>query len=219
MTIGLVGRKLGMTRVFTEAGDSIPVSVVEILPNNVTQIKTLARDGYSAVQVTTGTKKAKHLTKAESGHFAASGVAPGLGLWEFCVDNASVVQVGESLTLDRFKVGDIVDVTGTSKGKGFAGGVKRHNFRMQNATHGNSLSHRVLGSTGQNQTPRRVFKGKKMPGQMGNVRSTMQNIEIVRVDTGRQVLLIKGAIPGAPGGTVIVKAAVKVQQNAAATAA
>ncbi|GAA3545310.1 50S ribosomal protein L3 [Zobellella aerophila] len=211
MAIGLVGRKLGMTRVFTEDGVSIPVTVIEVDANRVTQVKTLEKDGYQAVQVTTGTKKATRITKPEAGHFAKAGVEAGRGLWEFRLGSGEGegIEVGAELKVDIFTDVKKVDVTGTSKGKGFAGGVKRWNFRTQDATHGNSLSHRVLGSIGQNQTPGRVFKGKKMAGHMGAERVTTQNLEVVRVDVDRNLLLIKGAVPGATNGNVIVKPAVK----------
>ena len=210
MRIGIVGRKCGMTRVFTEDGVSIPVTVVEASPNHITQIKSLATDGYSAIQVTTGSKKASRVTKSQAGEFAKAGVEAGRGTWEFRSEGAEeTFEVGGSLTVERFQEGQKVDVTGTSKGKGFQGGVKRWNFSMQDATHGNSISHRSNGSIGQNQTPGRVFKGKKMSGQMGNAQVTTQNLEIVRVDAERSLLLIKGAVPGAPGGNIIVCPAVK----------
>ena len=211
MTIGLVGRKLGMTRVFTEDGVSIPVTVIEVEANRVTQVKSLESDGYVAIQITTGTKKANRLNKAEAGHFAKAGVDAGRGLWEFRLNEseAADVAVGAELSVGVFADVKKVDVTGTSKGKGFAGTVKRWNFRTQDMTHGNSLSHRVPGSIGQNQTPGRVFKGKKMAGHMGAERVTTQNLELVRVDAERNLLLIKGAVPGATNGNVIVKPAVK----------
>mgnify|MGYP003311605044 CR=1 FL=1 len=209
MSIGLVGRKSGMTRVFTEAGDSVPVTVVEVQPNRVTQIKTPETDGYSAVQVTSGSRGANKINKAQAGHFAKANTAAGEGLWEFRTDKLEEIELGSEIKVDHFEVGQKVDVTGTSKGKGFQGGVKRHNFRMQDATHGNSLSHRAPGSIGQNQSPGKVFKGKKMAGQMGNEQVTTQNLELVRVDAERNLLLVKGAVPGAIGGDVIVKPAVK----------
>ncbi|PSJ44339.1 50S ribosomal protein L3 [Zobellella endophytica] len=211
MAIGLVGRKLGMTRVFTEDGVSIPVTVIEVDANRVTQVKTLEKDGYAAIQVTTGTKKANRITKPEAGHFAKAGVDAGRGLWEFRLGSGEGegIDVGAELKVDIFADIKKVDVTGTSKGKGFAGGVKRWNFRTQDMTHGNSLSHRAPGSIGQNQTPGRVFKGKKMAGHMGAERVTTQNLEVVRVDVDRNLLLIKGAVPGATNGNVIVKPAVK----------
>ena len=210
MTIGLVGRKSGMTRVFAEDGASIPVTVVEISPNRVTRIKDRDSDGYRAIQVTAGSRKASKVNKAEAGHFAKAGVAAGRGLWEFRIDaDDDPIEVGAQLTVARFAAGQKVDVAGRSKGKGFQGGVKRWNFRTQDATHGNSLSHRAPGSIGQCQTPGRVFKGKKMAGQMGNANVTVQGLEVVRVDVERNLLLIKGAVPGAPGGDVIVRPAVK----------
>jgi len=211
MAIGLVGRKCGMTRIFTEAGSSIPVTVIEIDPNRITQIKTLETDGYQAVQVTTGERRASRVTKAMAGHFAKAGVAAGRGVWEFRVsgDEAANYAVGASIGLDAFAVGQVVDVTGTSKGKGFQGGVKRWNFRTQDATHGNSVSHRVHGSTGQNQSPGRVFKGKKMAGHLGDEQVTVQGLEVISVDVERSVLLIKGAVPGATGYDVIVRPSVK----------
>ncbi|MGN5184403.1 50S ribosomal protein L3 [Aeromonas veronii] len=209
MTIGLVGRKVGMTRIFTEDGVSIPVTVIEVEANRVTQVKSVETDGYNAIQVTTGTKKASRVTKPEAGHFAKAGVEAGRGLWEFRLNNGETFTVGSELKVDLLADVKLVDVTGTSKGKGFAGTVKRHNFRTQDMTHGNSLSHRVPGSIGQNQTPGRVFKGKKMAGHMGAERVTTQNLELVRVDAERNLLLIKGAVPGATNGNVIVKPAVK----------
>lgn len=211
MTIGLVGRKCGMTRIFTEAGVSVPVTVVEIDPNRITQIKTLETDGYQAVQVTTGERRASRVTKAMAGHFAKASVAAGRGVWEFRVsgEEAANYAVGGSIGLDIFAVGQAVDVIGTSKGKGFQGGVKRWNFRTQDATHGNSVSHRVHGSTGQNQSPGRVFKGKKMAGHLGDERVTVQGLEVISVDVERSVLLIKGAVPGATGYDVIVRPSVK----------
>ncbi|MBT6351672.1 MAG: 50S ribosomal protein L3 [Halieaceae bacterium] len=210
MTIGLVGRKSGMTRVFTEDGASIPVTVVEIAPNRVTQIKELETDGYRAIQVTAGSRKASKVSKAEAGHFAKAGVAAGEGLWEFRLDASDeAFEIGVELTVERFEQGQKVDVAGRSKGKGFQGVVKRWNFSTQDATHGNSLSHRAPGSIGQCQTPGRVFKGKKMSGHMGDERVTTQGLEVVRVDAERNLLLIKGAVPGAPGGEVIVRPTVK----------
>ncbi|MCH1580121.1 MAG: 50S ribosomal protein L3 [Luminiphilus sp.] len=210
MTIGLVGRKSGMTRVFTEDGASVPVTVVEIAPNRVTQIKELETDGYRAIQVTAGSRKASKVSKAEAGHFAKAGVAAGEGLWEFRLDASDeAFEVGVELTVERFEQGQKVDVAGRSKGKGFQGVVKRWNFSTQDATHGNSLSHRAPGSIGQCQTPGRVFKGKKMSGHMGDERVTTQGLEVVRVDAERNLLLIKGAVPGAPGGEVMVRPTVK----------
>ena len=211
MTLGLVGRKLGMTRVFTEDGVSIPVTVIEVEANRVTQLKTLETDGYTAVQVTTGVKKASRLTKAEAGHFAKAEVEAGRGLWEFRLNDGegADLKVGSELKVDIFADVKKADVTGISKGKGFAGTVKRWNFRTQDMTHGNSRSHRVPGSIGQNQTPGRVFKGKKMAGHLGNERVTVQCLDVVRVDVERNLLLVKGAVPGATNGDVIVKPAVK----------
>lgn len=211
MSIGLVGRKSGMTRIFTETGLSIPVTVVEVQPNRVTQVKTAETDGYSAVQVTTGERKASRVSKALAGHFAKAGTEAGNGLWEFRANQSELadLSLGSQLTVDRFTVGQKVDVTGESKGKGFAGTIKRHNFSMQDATHGNSLSHRAPGSIGQCQTPGRVWKGKKMAGHMGSAQVTTQSLEIVRVDTENNLLLVKGAVPGAPGSNVIVRPSVK----------
>jgi large subunit ribosomal protein L3 len=209
MTIGLVGRKSGMTRVFTEDGVSIPVTVVEVTPNRVTQIKESDNDGYRAIQVTAGSRKAAKVSKSEAGHYAKAGVEAGRGLWEFRLGEEDTFEVGAELTVERFEPGQKVDVAGKSKGKGFQGVVKRWNFAMQDATHGNSLSHRAPGSIGQCQTPGRVFKGKKMAGQMGNATVTVQGLEIVRVDAARNLLLIKGAVPGAPGGDVIVRPTTK----------
>ncbi len=214
MTIGIVGRKSGMTRVFTEEGVSIPVSVIEIEPNRVTQVKSVESDGYSAVQITVGSRRSSRVTKAAAGHFAKANVEAGRGLWELRSDAQSSAEVGSSLTVEAFSAGQFVDVTGTSKGKGFAGTVKRWNFNMQDATHGNSRSHRVPGSSGQCQTPGRVFKGKKMSGHLGAERVTVQNLEVVRVDLERNLILVKGAIPGAPGGDVLVRPAIKMRDNA-----
>ena len=211
MAIGLVGRKSGMTRVFTEEGNSVPVTVVEIQPNRVTQIKTQETDGYSAIQVTTGSRKTNRVNKSEAGHFAKANTEAGEGLWEF--RTAEEVELGSEIKVDRFQAGQKVDVTGTSKGKGFQGGVKRHNFHMQDATHGNSISHRAPGSIGQCQTPGKVWKGKKMAGQMGSVRKTTQSLEVVRVDLDNNLLLIKGAVPGATGAKLIVRPAIKARGN------
>lgn len=217
MSIGLVGRKCGMTRIFTDAGDSIPVTVIEALPNRVTTMKSPERDGYRAVQVTVGAARAQKLSKARAGQFAKLGVEPGEGVWEFrlAADEGDELQSGAELKVDLFSSGQLVDVIGTSKGKGYAGTVKRHNFRMQDATHGNSVSHRVPGSIGQNQTPGRVFKGKKMSGHLGNVRRTASNLQVVRVDLERNLLLVKGAVPGAASGRVIVRPASKAAKPAA----
>ncbi|MGP2759286.1 50S ribosomal protein L3 [Serratia marcescens] len=207
--IGLVGKKVGMTRIFTEDGVSIPVTVIEIEANRVTQVKSLDTDGYRAVQVTTGCKKANRVTKPEAGHFAKAGVEAGRGLWEFRLEEGQEFAAGQEISVEIFADVKKVDVTGTSKGKGFAGTVKRWNFRTQDATHGNSLSHRVPGSIGQNQTPGKVFKGKKMAGHLGDERVTVQSLDVVRVDAERNLLLVKGAVPGATGGNLIVKPAVK----------
>ena len=211
MTIGLVGRKCGMTRIFTDAGVSVPVTVIEVDPNRITQIKTLETDGYQAIQITTGERRESRVTNAQKGHFAKAGVAAGRLVKEFRVTEAELEgrEVGGIVGVDLFAVGQVVDVTGQSKGKGFQGGVKRWNFRTQDATHGNSLSHRVPGSIGQNQSPGKVFKGKKMAGHMGAERVTVQSLEVVRVDAARNILLVKGAVPGAIGGDVIVRPAVK----------
>lgn len=211
MAIGIVGRKCGMTRVFTEDGQSIPVTVVEAKPNRVTQVKTDETDGYQAIQVTYGSCHPNRINKPMAGHYAKASVEAGRGLWEFRVENAGEYALGGNIAVSIFEAGQKVDVMGTSKGKGFAGGVKRHNFRTQDMTHGNSLSHRAPGSIGQNQTPGRVFKGKKMAGQMGNVRCSVQNLEVVRVDTERDLVLIKGAVPGATGSDVVVRPAVKAK--------
>ncbi len=212
MTIGIIGRKCGMTRVFTEQGQSIAVTVIDASPNRVTQVKTQDNDGYRALQVTFGNKRSKLVNKPEAGHFAKAEVEAGEGLWELRLapDEGADLEAGAELSVEQFATGQKVDVTGTSKGKGFAGVVKRHNFAMQDATHGNSLSHRAPGSIGQCQTPGRVFKGKKMAGHMGDERVTTQNLEIVRVDTQRNLLLIKGAVPGAAGGQVSIRPSVKI---------
>ncbi len=215
MAIGIVGRKAGMTRVFTEEGVSVPVTVIEVEPNRVTQVCSPESDGYSAIQVTVGEKKASRLNKPMAGHYAKAGVEAGRGLWEFRLDDHSgdVPEVGAQIDAAIFEVGQKVDVRGNSKGKGFQGGVKRHNFRMQDATHGNSLSHRALGSIGQCQTPGRVFKGKKMAGHMGAAKVSTQNVEVVRVDTDRNILLVKGAVPGSRGGDVIITPAIKMKNK------
>ena len=213
MTMGLVGRKCGMTRVFTDDGVSIPVTVIEAQPNRITQVKTVETDGYRALQVAAGSRKASRVSKPAAGHFAAAKVEAGDLLTEFRLADGDKAdfEIGAESRVDLFAEGQKVDVIGTSIGKGFAGTVKRHNFSMQDATHGNSLAHRAPGSIGQNQTPGRVFKGKKMSGQMGNVRRTVQNLEVVRVDAERNVLLIKGAVPGHAGGKVIVRPAIKAR--------
>ncbi|HET7569674.1 MAG TPA: 50S ribosomal protein L3 [Gammaproteobacteria bacterium] len=213
MTIGVIGRKRGMTRVFTEDGASIPVTVIEVEPNRISQIKSSDADGYRAVQVTTGTRRANRVNGAAAGHFKRADVGAGRGLWEFRLNDGEGddLAVGGEIKGDVFSAGQKVDVTGVTIGKGFAGGVKRHHFRMQDATHGNSLSHRAPGSIGQNQTPGRVFKGKKMAGHLGAKRRTVQNLEVVRVDVDRNLLLIRGAVPGAAGGDVMVRPAVKAR--------
>ncbi len=219
MTMGLVGRKCGMTRIFTEDGVSIPVTVIDAQPNLITQVKTVENDGYRALQVSSGSKKASHVSKPKAGHFAAAKVEAGDLMTEFRLDDhdKGEYSLGDALKVDIFKVGQKVDVIGTTIGKGFAGVIKRHNFQMQDATHGNSLAHRAPGSIGQNQTPGRVFKGKKMAGHMGTVRRTVQNLEVVRVDEERNLLLIKGAVPGHAGGRVIVQPAVKFLNKGAAS--
>ena len=212
MSIGLVGRKCGMSRVFTDDGRSVPVTLIEATPNRVTQVKTVEVDGYSAVQVTAGTKRAALVNKPLAGHYAKAKVEAGRGLWEFRVDEGDLGKfaVGGELKADElFTVGQKVDVAGVSKGKGFQGTIKRHHFSMGDATHGNSLSHRAPGSIGQRQTPGRVFPGKKMAGQMGNVNRSAMNLEVVRIDGERHLIAIKGAVPGAPGGNVVIRSAVK----------
>ena len=211
MATWLVGRKSGMSRVFTEDGTSVPVTIIQALPNRVTRVKTADRDGYSALQVTTGSVKPSRLSKPMAGQYAAVEVEPGEGLLEMRVtaDEAAGLEPGVELTVEGFSAGQLVDVVGTTIGKGFAGTVKRHNFHMQDATHGNSLSHRAPGSIGQNQTPGRVFKGKKMSGHLGNVRRTAQGLEVVQVDAERNLILVKGAVPGHSGGRLVVKPAAK----------
>ena len=207
--IGIVGRKAGMSRLFTEDGRSIPVTVIEASPNRITQIKTEDTDGYSAVQVTVGVRRAALVNKPEAGHLAKAKVEAGRGLWEFRVEDkdAGNYQVGTEITADIFSVGQLVDVAGVTKGKGFQGTIKRHHFKMGDATHGNSLSHRSPGSIGQRQTPGRVFPGKKMAGHMGAVQQSMQNLEVVKVDAERGLIAVKGSVPGAPGGDVVVRPA------------
>ena len=216
MTIGVVGRKVGMTRVFKDDGTSLPVTVIEVEPNRITQLKTLENDGYRAVQITTGTRRASRVTKPLAGHFAKAGVEAGRGLWEFRLADGEGTDYanGGEIKVDIFAEGQKVDVQGTSIGKGFAGVVKRYHFNTQDATHGNSLSHRAPGSIGQNQTPGRVFPGKKMSGHMGNKLRTAQTLEVVRVDVERNLLLVKGAVPGSNGGDVIVLPAVKAKKEA-----
>ncbi|MCB1788054.1 MAG: 50S ribosomal protein L3 [Gammaproteobacteria bacterium] len=215
MAIGIVGRKAGMTRVFTEDGTSVPVTVIEVEPNRVTQVRSAEADGYSAIQVTVGEKKASRVNKPAAGHYAKAGVEAGRGLWEFRLEDhaGDVPEVGAQIDASVFAAGQKVDVRGISKGKGFQGTVRRHNFRTQDATHGNSLSHRAPGSIGQCQTPGRVFKGKKMSGHMGAQRVSAQNIEVVRVDTERNLLLVKGAVPGARGGDVVITPAIKLKNK------
>ena len=210
-SLGIVGRKAGMSRVFTEDGKSIPVTLIEATPNRITQVKTVATDGYSAVQVTAGVKRAALLNKPEAGHLAKAKVEAGRGLWELRVadDKVGAFEVGGEIRADIFEVGQVVDVQGVTKGKGFQGTIKRWNFTMGDATHGNSLSHRSPGSIGQRQTPGRVFPGKKMSGHMGDVQQTTQGLEVVKVDAERGLLAIRGAVPGAPGGNVIVRPTTK----------
>ena len=213
MALGLIGLKRGMTRLFSESGESVPVTVVEVMPNRITRIKTAASDGYSAVQITTGGRHRNRISKPEAGEFGKNGVDAGRGLWEFRLQEGEVgdLVAGSELKADVFEAGQSVDVTGTSIGKGYAGVVKRHNFKMGDATHGNSLAHRVPGSIGQCQTPGRVFKGKRMAGHMGNTRRTIQGLEVVRVDIERNLLMIKGAVPGAKGGDLMIKPSVKAR--------
>lgn len=215
MALGLIGQKRGMTRLFTETGESVPVTVVEVMPNRVTRVKTQDSDGYDAVQITTGDRHRNRITKPEAGEFGKSGTDAGRGLWEFRIegDEARDVSAGAEIKADLFEAGQAVDVTGTTIGKGYAGVIKRHNFSMGDATHGNSLSHRVPGSIGQCQTPGRVFKGKRMSGHMGNARRTIQGLEIVRVDAERNLLMIKGAVPGSKGGDLMIKPSVKARGN------
>ena len=215
MTIGLIGRKVGMTRVFNDDGASVPVTVIEVTPNRVTQLKDADVDGYRAVQLTAGERRASRVTKPMSGHFAKAGVEAGSALREFRLADGegADLSVGGAVDLSLFEAGQKVDVRGVSKGRGFAGGIRRHNFRGQDTTHGNSLSHRAPGSIGQCQTPGRVFKGKRMAGQMGNVNRCQQNLEVVRVDAERNLLLVRGAVPGARGGDVIITPAVKARQE------
>lgn len=208
MSLGLVGRKVGMTRVFDEQGASVPVTVLEMTANRVTQVKTKDTDGYESVQVAYGSKKANRVNKAEAGHFAKAGVEAGAGLIEFAIE-ASELKAGDVIEVSMFEAGQLVDITGTSKGKGFAGTIKRHNFDSQRTSHGNSRSHRVPGSIGMAQDPGRVFKGKRMAGQYGNTKSTVQNLVVVRVDAERNLLLVKGAVPGAINSNVVVRPSVK----------
>ena len=211
MTIGVIGRKAGMTRIFTEEGVSVPVTVIEVQPNRVTQLKTEASDGYRAVQVTMGERRASRVTKPLAGHFARAGVTAGEVLREFRLQTGEGddLAAGQEIGVTLFAVGQKVDVRGVTKGRGFAGGVRRHNFRTQDATHGNSVSHRAPGSIGQCQTPGRVMKGKRMAGQMGNVNRVQQNLEVIRVDAERNLLLIRGGVPGPAGGRLVVLPSVK----------
>jgi large subunit ribosomal protein L3 len=213
MSLGLIGRKVGMTRIFTEEGASIPVTVLEVKPNRVTQIKTIQTDGYNGLQVAFGERRPSRVTKALAGHYAKSGVAAGSGIQEFSVesDALSTFSAGQDIKVDIFTAGQIVDVTGTSLGKGFAGAIKRHHFSSNRASHGNSKAHKKPGSTGMAQDPGRIFPGKRMPGHLGAVQVTTQNLEIIRVDVERNLLLIKGAIPGSKGGDVVVRPAIKVK--------
>ena len=213
MSLGLIGRKVGMTRIFTDEGASIPVTVLEVIPNRVTQVKTVATDGYTGLQVAYGERRASRINKALTGHYAKAGVAAGAGIKEFNVaeDVLANFQVGGNVTVDIFSVGQLVDVTGTSIGKGFAGAIKRHNFSSNRASHGNSRSHNVPGSIGMAQDPGRVFPGKRMPGHLGDAKVTTQNLEIVRVDAERNLLLIKGSVPGSKGGNVVVRPAIKAK--------
>lgn len=217
MIVGLVGRKCGMTRIFTDDGNSIATTVIAIEPNRITQVKMASTDGYDAVQVTVGSRRSSRVNKAAAGHFAKANTEAGRRLWELRIFEkmSDSYQIGKELTIEGFAEGQKVDVTGSSKGKGFAGSVKRWNFHMQDATHGNSLSHRAPGSIGQCQTPGRVFKGKKMAGHMGSSQVTVQSLEIVKIDLERGLMLIKGAIPGSKGGDVIIRPAIKIQSNVA----
>lgn len=216
MSISLVGQKCGMTRVFTADGESIPVTVIQVLSNRVTQVKTQANDGYNAYQLSTGVKKRSRVNKPLAGHYAKAGVEAGTMLWEVKIKDETAMPnlaAGDEIKIDVFKEGEWVDVTGISKGKGFAGCIKRHHFAAQDATHGNSLSHRAPGSIGQRQSPGKVFKGKKMSGQMGNVRCTIMSQQIVKLDLDRNLILIKGVVPGAPGGNIFIRSAVKKRQK------
>ena len=213
MCMGIIGQKAGMTRIFDSTGISVPVTAISVPPSKITQIKTLEKDGYEAIQVSYGQKKESKVNKALLGHYKKAAISPGRGLKEFRLNDKEIegLEVGKTIDLSVFKVGEHVDITGTTLGKGFQGGVKRHNFQMQDETHGNSLSHRAPGSIGQCQTPGRVWKGKKMAGQMGNERSTTQSLKIVRVDLENNLLLIKGALPGATGSNVVVRPATKAK--------
>lgn len=213
MAIGLVGRKSGMTRVFNDEGVSVAVTVIEAEPNRITQIKTDTSDGYSAVQVTAGDMKQNRVSKPAAGHFAKANTGAGRGLWEFRAAELDELNVGGELTVDQFEAGQKIDVRGISKGKGFAGAIKRWNFSHQDNTHGNSISHRAPGSIGQCQTPGRVFKGKKMAGHMGAAQVTTQNLEVIQVDADKNLLLVKGAVPGPAGGDVYIRPAVKARKE------
>lgn len=215
MAIGVIGRKAGMTRIFTEEGVSIPVTVIEVEANRISQLKSKVTDGYTAIQITTGSRKSSKVNKPNAGHYAKASVDAGRGLWEFRIDEAQAegLALGAELKADQFESGQLVDVRGRTQGKGFQGGVKRHNFHMQDATHGNSVSHRAPGSIGQCQTPGRVFKGKKMAGHMGAVQRSQQSLEVVRVDVERNLLLVKGSVPGSKGGDVIVTPAEKMKNK------
>jgi large subunit ribosomal protein L3 len=215
MTIGVIGRKAGMTRIFTEEGTTVPVTVIEIAPNRVTQVKGLETDGYRAVQVTSGSRKASRVNRPMAGHFGKAGVEAGDSLGEFRLADGEGEELatGQEITVSIFEAGQKVDVRGVSKGRGFAGGIRRHNFRGQDTTHGNSLSHRAPGSIGQCQTPGRVFKGKRMAGQMGNVNRVQQNLEVIRVDADRNLLLVRGGVPGPAGGRLIVRPSVKQKKQ------
>lgn len=217
MALGIIARKLGMTRIYTDAGSFVPVTVLEVDANRVTQVKDETKDGYRAVQITTGTRRPSRINKAMAGLCTKSGVAPGRGLWEFRLEagEGEELKPGAEIKVDIFTVGQKVDVQGTTIGKGFAGVMKRHHFSGGRATHGNSLSHRAPGSIGQRQTPGRVFPGKKMAGHMGNVTRTQQNLEVVQVDSERNLLLIKGAVPGAKGADIVVRPAIKASPPAA----
>ena len=214
MTIGIVGKKIGMTRIFTDEGKSLPVTVIEAQPNRVTQIKTIDRDGYSAVQVTKGKTKNTRVNKPSAGLYSKVSVEAGEGLWEFRLREHQTDEIGEAITVAEFSEGQKVDVRGISKGKGFAGVVKRYNFKTQDMSHGNSVSHRAPGSIGQCQTPGRVFKGKKMAGHMGSARVTTQGLEIVKIDSENHLILVRGAVPGASGGDVVLLPSVKERKRA-----
>ena len=212
MSISLLGRKVGMTRIYNDDGSATPVTVLEMTPNKVSQVKTIEVDGYTAVQLVAGSKKASRVNKAQAGHFSKANTEAGSQVRESRVDSVEEYQLGSEINVEIFEEGQLIDVTGTSKGKGFAGVLKRYNFAGKDATHGNSINHRTPGSIGQNQTPGRVFKGKKMTGHMGDVKTTTQNLKVVRVDAEKNLLLVQGAVPGAPGGSISVKAAVKIKR-------